>query len=234
MNAAAAGRSQSDAASAAQGGSQMAAKFGMGPPREPLLGYGVSEATVLSGGRRAQRVGAGLALGVLSGALAQRASGLYGDDSSGDLRATAHVGLPFLVAATASGGSPGSVAHQQSEELCRAAFIGVHLVHLRLIVDLLRGGGLVERRVRLSVLSGVPNYGLLAVQCALSTRLVSERVGLSRAEAWRRLIDDQLLAAYAAASLIGLVRHRRPLFVYAAVGAIFGFALVARRGRGSR
>jgi hypothetical protein len=157
--------------------------------------------------------------------LAQAQSGVYGDETHGDLRATAHVGLPFLVAAVVATEN----RRPEVARPCRAAFAGVHLVHLRLIRGVLMAGEARDPVVRAALVAGTPNYTLLALQVILSTQGARNRFGEKRTTQWRRAIDGQLLRAYAVASAVGFVRHRRPIPVYGAVAAMLAVGFLARR-----
>lgn len=163
--------------------------------------------------------------GVAAGAGAEASSDIYGQKGRGAMRATAHSGLPFLVAAVVSTERFG----RPSATPWRAGFLGVHVVHVRQIVRLVRSGGARDPQVRAALGLGSPNYVLLLAQTALLNEPVESWAGPRRAARWVDAIDGQLLRAYAIASLAGLLRHRRPLGVYALVAALLAIGFGARR-----
>lgn len=139
------------------------------------------------------------------------------------MRATAHSGLPFLVAAVVRANRSGP----RSATPWRAGFIGVHLVHVRQIVRLLRSDG--ARDLRTELAAGSPNYALVLAQTALLSEPARTWTGSRRAARWVDAIDAQLLRLYAIASLVGLARHRRPLRVYAVIAGLLAVGFGARR-----
>lgn len=160
---------------------------------------------------------------ITTGIAAEAFSEVYADEDRGAMRATAHSGLPFLVAAVVSASRSG----RRSAAPWRAGFLGVHLVHARQIARLLRSGGVRDPVVRAQLGLGSPNYALLVAQTGL---LTSRRwAGSQQAGRWSDAIDRQLLRAYAVASLVGLLKNRRPVGAYALVGALLVVGLAARR-----
>jgi hypothetical protein len=170
---------------------------------------------------------AGVGVGILAGALAQSQSDSYGEDESGALRITAHATIPFMVAASVLTDRFGPAA----AGVFRGGFLGSHLVHMRLIARLARDHGS-ERLVRAELSGGTPLYGLVALQTSLLTRAVRTRVGAQQAERLTRRIDTQLLRVYCVALASGLLRHRRPLPVYASLATLLAGGLSSRRRHG--
>jgi hypothetical protein len=166
---------------------------------------------------------AGVGVGILAGALAQSLSDRYGEEESAALRITAHATIPFMVAASVLTDRVGSGA----AVALRGGFIGSHLVHMRLIARLVRDHGS-EPLVRAELSGGTPLYGLIALQTSLLTPAVQARVGAQRAERLTRRIDTQLLRVYCVAAASGLLRHRRPLPVYAGLAALLAGGLRSR------
>lgn len=165
----------------------------------------------------------GLGAGIATGMVSEASSSIYAGEDRGAMRATAHSGLPFLVAAVVSANRSGP----RSAAPWRAGFIGVHLVHVRQIARLLRSGG--ARELRAELAAGSPNYALVLAQTALLNDPVKTWTGSQRATRWVDAIDGQLLRVYAVASLVGLVRHRRPMGVYAVIAALLAVGFGARR-----
>ncbi|HTA06115.1 MAG TPA: hypothetical protein VK774_07110, partial [Solirubrobacteraceae bacterium] len=144
---------------------------------------------------------------------------------SSELRVTAHATIPFLVAASMladRGGARVAVPF-------RAGFIGAHLVHLRQIARLLRVHGVGEPMIRAELTGGVPLYGLIALQAALSGGPLQIRIGRVRAERLTRRIDTQLLRIYCLAVASGLLRYCRPLTVYAGLAMLLASGVASRR-----
>jgi hypothetical protein len=152
-------------------------------------------------------------------------SGLYVDEDRGDLRVTAHSALPFLVAAVVSANR----SESRSAAPWRAGFIGAHLVHVRQIVRLVRGGGTREPEIRAALALGSVGYALVVAQAALLTEPVRGWAGAQRAADWSDAIDTALLRTYAVTCLGGLVRHRGPLGAYAPIAALLAVGFAARR-----
>jgi hypothetical protein len=90
------------------------------------------------------------------------AAGLYADEERGELRVTAHSALPFLVGGVVAANRPESKAGPW-----RAAFVGAHLVHVRQILRLIRGGGARDPEVRAALALGSVGYGLVLAQVGL-------------------------------------------------------------------
>jgi hypothetical protein len=155
------------------------------------------------------------------------AAGLYADEDRGDLRVTAHSGLPFLVAAILSANRSGSRAAPP----WRAGFIGVHLVHVRQIVRLVRRGGVRDPEIRAALAVGSAGYASVLSQVALLNEPMKTWAGSKRAASWSDAIDTSLLWTYAVASLAGLIRHRRPLGSYAVIAALLAVGFGATRRR---
>jgi hypothetical protein len=170
----------------------------------------------------------GLGAGIVSGLAAEASSDIYADEDRSAMRATAHSGLPFLVAAVVATNRSGP----RSATPWRAGFIGVHFVHVRQITRLLRSSGARELRAELAV--GAPNYALVLTQTTLLGGPLKTWTGSQRAAHWVDVIDAQLLRTYAVASLVGLVRHRRPLGVYAVISALLAVGFRARRAKAKR
>lgn len=165
----------------------------------------------------------GLGAGIAAGMAGETSSSIYAGEDRGAMRATAHSGLPFLVAAIVCAKRSG----HRSATPWRAGFIGVHLVHVRQIARLLRSSRARELRAELAV--GSPNYALILAQTAMLNDPIKTWAGPQRAARWVDAIDAQLLRVYAVASLMGLVRHRRPLGVYAVIAALLAVGFRARR-----
>ncbi len=168
---------------------------------------------------------AGVGLGILAGTLAQSLSDGYGEDESSPLRVTAHATVPFLVLASTlsdRGGANAAVAF-------RGGFLGAHLVHMRQIARLVRAHGTHERLIRVELAGGTMLYAMVALQTVLLTRQAQAKVGLRKATHLTRRIDTRLLGVYCLATISGLVRHRRPLPVYAALAALLTGALTSRK-----
>ncbi|HEY1450221.1 MAG TPA: hypothetical protein VGF47_04650 [Solirubrobacteraceae bacterium] len=168
---------------------------------------------------------AGLGVGILAGSLARSQSEGYGPQESNALRVTAHATIPFLAAAsmlTDLGGARAAVPF-------RGGFIGAHLVHIRQIAQLLRDHGADGVMIRAELTGGVPLYGLIALQAALSSGPVQSRIGRVRAERLTRRIDTQLLRTYCLAVASGLLRYRHPLPVYAVLATLLASGLASRR-----
>jgi hypothetical protein len=168
---------------------------------------------------------AGFGIGVLAGALARSLSESYGEPESGALRVTAHATVPFLVAASVLADRVGPRAAVP----LRGGFLGAHSVHARLVARLVRDHGTGEPLIRAELAGGAPLYGLVALQAALVSGPVQARIGSVRAERLTRRLDTQLLRVYCLASAAGLVRHRRPLPVYAALATLLASGLASRR-----
>jgi hypothetical protein len=166
--------------------------------------------------RKSAPVALGLGVGIATGTAGKAASGLYADEDRGDLRVTAHSGLPFLVAAIVSANRSGS----RSAPAWRAGFIGAHLVHVRQIVRLVRGGDTRDPEIRGALALGSVGYGLVLVQVAVLNEPARTWAGSQRATDWSDAIDRALLRTYAVASLGGLIRHRGPLGAYVALAAL--------------
>jgi hypothetical protein len=191
----------------------------------------VTEASTGIGGMRQSGPAVlGLGAGIATGMAGKAASGLYADENRGDLRVTAHSGLPFLVAAIVSANR----SESRAAPPWRAGFIGVHLVHVRQIVRLVRGGGARHPEIRAALALGGVGYASVLTQVALLNEPVKTWAGSKRAANWSDAIDTSLLWTYAVASLAGLVRHRRPLGGYAVIAALlavgFGASTGARPG----
>jgi hypothetical protein len=168
---------------------------------------------------------AGLGVGILAGALARSRSEGYGAQESSALRATAHVTVPFFVAASMLTDRVGPRAAIPF----RGGFIGAHLVHVRQIARLLRDHGTGESLIRAELAGGVPLYGLLALQTALLSGPAQSRIGSMRAERLTRRIDTQLLRVYCLATAAGLLRYRRPLPIYASLATLLASGLTSRK-----
>ncbi|HET7052347.1 MAG TPA: hypothetical protein VFI09_00335 [Solirubrobacterales bacterium] len=153
------------------------------------------------------------------------ASGLYADEERGGLRVTAHSALPFLVGAVVSADRSGSRAATP----WRAGFVGAHLVHVRQIIRLVRGGGAREPEIRGALALGSVGYALVLAQIALLSQPAGTWAGSERAARWSDAIDRIQLWTYAVAGLGGLVRHRRPLSAYAVVAALLAIGFGATR-----
>jgi len=167
----------------------------------------------------------GLGVGIATAMVGEAVSGLYADEERGGLRVTAHSTLPFLVAAV--------VRADRSESRAatpwRAGFVGAHLVHVRQIIRLVRGGGAREPEIRAALALGSVGYGLVLAQVALLGEPAKTWVGSERVAGWSDAIDRTLLRIYAVAGLGGLVRHRRPLGAYAVVAALLAVGFGATR-----
>ncbi|HEY2283414.1 MAG TPA: hypothetical protein VGH60_07680 [Solirubrobacteraceae bacterium] len=168
---------------------------------------------------------AGLAVGILAGVLARSRSEGYGEQESSALRATAHATAPFLIAASMLADRVGPRAAVPF----RGGFLGAHLVHIRQIAWLLRDHGTDESMIRAELAGGVPLYGLVALQAALSSGAVQRRIGSVRAERLTRRIDTQLLRVYCLAIASGLLRYRRPLPIYASLATLLVGGLTSRK-----
>jgi hypothetical protein len=168
---------------------------------------------------------AGVALGIIAGTLAQSLSDSYGEDESSPLRVTAHATVPFLVLASTLSDRGGANA----AVVFRGGFLGAHLVHMRQIARLVRAHGTHERLIRVELAGGTLLYGTVALQTVLLTRQAQAKVGLRKATRLTRLIDTRLLGVYCLATISGLVRHRRPLPVYAILAALLAGALTSRK-----
>jgi hypothetical protein len=183
-------------------------------------GVSVADASRLGG-----VAAAGVALGIVAGKLAQSLSDSYGEDGSGPLRVTAHATVPFLVLAstlTDRGRADAAMAF-------RGGFLGAHLVHMRQIAQLVRAHGTRERLIQVELAGGTLLYAAIALQAVLLTRQAQARVGLHKATRLTRQIDTRLLGVYCLAATSGLVRHRRPLPVYASLAGLLTGALTSRR-----
>jgi hypothetical protein len=168
---------------------------------------------------------AGLGVGVLAGALARAQSESYGAQESSALRVTAHATVPFFVAASMLADRVGARAAVPF----RGGFLGAHLVHMLQIARLLRDHGTGERMIRAELAGGVPLYGLVALQAALSSRPVQRRIGSVSAERSTRRIDTQLLRVYCLAIASGLLRYRRPWRIYASLATLLASGLASRK-----
>ena len=167
----------------------------------------------------------GLGAGIATGMGGQASSGIYADEDRGALRATAHSGLPFLVAAVASANRSGP----RSAVPWRAGFLGAHLVHIRQIARLLGSGAARDPEIRAALALGGVGYALILAQTALLNEPARSWAGPRRAAHWSDAIDAQLLWAYAVASLAGLLRRRRPLGAYAVIATLLAVGFGARR-----
>jgi hypothetical protein len=168
---------------------------------------------------------AGVGLGLVAGTLAQSLSDSYGEDESSPLRVTAHATVPFLVIASTladRGGANAAVAF-------RGGFLGAHLVHLRQIARLVGAHSTHERLIQVELAGGTLLYAMVALQAVLLTRPAQAKVGLRKATRLTRRIDTRLLLVYCLATTSGLVRHRRPLPVYATLAALLAGALTSRK-----
>jgi hypothetical protein len=168
---------------------------------------------------------AGVGGGILAGALAQSLADSYGEEESSPLRVTAHATVPFLVLAstlTDRGRADAAVAF-------RGGFLGAHLVHVGQIARLVRAHGTHERLIQVELAGGTLLYGMVALQAALLTRPAQAKVGLGNATRLTRRIDTRLLSVYCLATTTGLLRHRRPLPVYAGLAALLAGALISRK-----
>jgi hypothetical protein len=173
---------------------------------------------------------AGACLGIVAGALAQSLSASYGEEESSPLRVTAHATVPFLVLAstlTDRGSANAAVAF-------RGGFLGAHLVHMGQIARLVRAHGTHERLIQVELAGGTLLYAVVALQAVLLTRRAQARIGLRGATRLTRLIDTRLLLVYCLAATSGLVRHRRPLPVYASLAVLLAGALTSRKRRSAR
>jgi hypothetical protein len=168
---------------------------------------------------------AGVGAGIFAGALARSKADGYGAHESSALRITAHTTVPFLVAASmlADRARPGTAVP------FRGGFLGAHLVHIRQIARLLRDHGTGEWMIRAELAGGVPLYGLVALQAALLSRPVQARIGPTRARRLTSQIDTQLLRVYSLAIASGLLRHRRPLPIYASLVTLLASGLASRK-----
>jgi hypothetical protein len=170
---------------------------------------------------------AGVALGLVAGTLAQSLSDRYGEDESSPLRVTAHATVPFLVLASTlsdRGDAKAAVAF-------RGGFLGAHIVHIRQIARLVRAHGTHERLIRIELAGGSLLYAMVALQTVLLTRQAQAKVGLRKTTTLTRQIDARLLRIYCLAAASGLVRHRRPLPVYATLAVLLGGTLTTRKRR---
>lgn len=167
----------------------------------------------------------GLGVGIATGVAGKAASRLYADEDRGDLRVTAHSGLPFLVAAIVSANRSGS----RSAPAWRAGFIGAHLVHVRQIVRLVRSSGARDPEIRGALALGSVGYGLVLAQVALLNEPARTWAGSQHAAKWSDAIDTALLRTYAVAGLAGFVRHRGPLGAYAVIAALLAVGFGARQ-----
>ena len=168
---------------------------------------------------------AGLGVGILAGVLARSRSAGYGEQESSALRATAHATVPFFVTASVLADRVGPRAAIPF----RGGFLGAHLVHVRQIARLLRAHGTGEPLIRAELAGGVPLYGMVALQAALSSGPVRRRVGSAKAERLTRRIDTQLLRVYCLAVASGLLRYRRPLPIYASLATLLASGLASRK-----
>ena len=168
---------------------------------------------------------AGVGFGIVAGTLALSLSDSYdGEEESSPLRVTAHATVPFLVLASI-------LTDRESADAAmafRGGFLGAHLVHMRQIARLVRAHGTHERLIQAELAGGTLLYAMIALQTVLLTRPAQARVGLHNAARLRRRIDTRLLGVYCLASTSGLVRHRRPLPVYAGLAALLAGALTLR------
>lgn len=176
------------------------------------------------GGGKLTPAAVGLGAGVAAGMAGKAAAGLYADEERGELRVTAHSALPFLVGGVVAANRPESKAGPW-----RAGFVGAHLVHVRQILRLIRGGGARDPEVRAALALGSVGYGLVLAQVALLNEPARTWAGSRRAAAWVDAIDAALLRTYAVAGLGGLVRHRRPVGAYAVIAALLAIGFGARR-----
>ena len=168
---------------------------------------------------------AGVGAGVVAGTLARSLSDSYGEDESSPLRVTAHATIPFLVLAstlTDRGSANAAMAF-------RGGFLGAHLVHIRQIARLVRAHGTHERLIRVELTGGTLLYGMVALQTVLLTRPAQAKVGLGNATRLTKRIDTRLLYVYCLAAISGVVRHRRPLPVYAGLAALLAGALTSHK-----
>jgi hypothetical protein len=168
---------------------------------------------------------AGLGVGILAGALARAQSERYGAAESSALRVTAHATVPFFVAASMLNDRLGPRAAAPF----RGGFLGAHIVHMRQIARLLRDHGTNEPMIRAELAGGVPLYGLVALQAALSSGPARRRIGSASAERLTRQIDTQLLRVYCLAIVSGLLRYRRPLPIYASLATFLASGLASRK-----
>jgi hypothetical protein len=189
------------------------------------MDMGTKEAAVTDVPRLGGMAAAGVGLGIVAGTLAQSLSDSYGEEESSPLRVTAHATVPFLVIASMladRGGANAAVAF-------RGGFLGAHLVHIRQIARLVRAHGTDEWLIRAELAGGTPLYAMVALQALLLTRQAQTMVGPRKATRLTRRIDTRLLSVYCLATMSGLVRHRRPLPVYAILAALLGGALTSRK-----
>lgn len=175
--------------------------------------------------QRSAPVALGLGAGIATGIAGKAASGLYADEERGDLRVTAHSALPFLVAAVVSANR----SESRAAPPWRAGFIGAHLVHVRQIVRLVRGGAARNPEIRAALALGSVGYALVVAQVALLNEPGRTWAGSQRAAGWSDAIDTALLRTYAVAGLAGLIRHRRPLGSYAIIAALLAVGFGASR-----
>jgi hypothetical protein len=169
----------------------------------------------------------GVGAGIGAGLLARASSGYYQDPNElhGKLRATAHSGLPFLVGAIAATNRNGL----GSPAAWRAGLLGAHIVHVPLVAQRLRGGGIRDMQIRATIPIGGTGYMLLAAQTALLLEPVVRPSPSERTAAWRSTIDHQLLRGYTFAITANFIKRRRPLPVYACLAALLSTGFAARR-----
>jgi hypothetical protein len=182
---------------------------------------------VAEGSGTSRRVGlatAGVGVGIAAGALAHSLSYSHGEEESSALRVTAHVTIPFLVAASVVTDRLGP----DTAGVFRGGFLGAHLVHIAQIARLVRDHRS-ERLVRAELGGGTPLYGLVVLQAVLLTRPAQAKVGARKAERLTRRIDTQLLRVYCLATASGLARHRGPLPVYAGLASLLAGGVASRR-----
>jgi hypothetical protein len=168
---------------------------------------------------------AGVGGGILAGTLAQSLADSYGEEESSPLRVTAHATVPFLVLAS----TLADRGHAEAAMAFRGGFLGAHLVHVGQIARLVRAHGTHERLIQVELTGGTLLYGMVALQAALLTRPAQAKVGHGTATRLTRRIDTRLLSVYGLAATSGLLRHRRPLPVYAGLGALLAGALASRK-----
>jgi hypothetical protein len=168
---------------------------------------------------------AGLGVGVLAGALARSQSASYGAQESSALRITAHVTVPFFVAASIISDRVGP----RTALPLRGGFLGAHLVHVGQIARLLRDHGTCEPLIRAELAGGVPLYASVALQAGLLSGPVQRRIGSATAERLTKRIDTQLLRIYCLAIASGLLRYRRPVPIYASLATLLASGLASRK-----